>query len=183
MGRRASAVRAVSPGAKPSAQAGFTPAEHVKSKGVPAKPALRGGQEEDAQSGERAAAHRGVHGRAQAGRVGGAKMVPSSRRSRSGLRYKQAAGLFASRCGGRAQAGRVGASWPASCRGMGTFCAPARWDDSTPHFLFVLPKRKRAVDGRRRRKLHIVRFAASGKTHSFHCVSSPHKISDFAGAP
>ena len=114
-------------------------------------------------------------GSAQAGRVGGAKMVPSSRRSRSGLRYKQAAGLFASRCGGRAQAGRVGASWPASCRGMGTFCAPARWDDSTPHFLFVLPKRKRAVDGPRRHKLHIACFHLTAKMRSFRCASSPHR--------
>ena len=66
---------------------------------------------------------------------------------------------------------------------------------SAPHFLFVLPKRlrpqawiggqpprsggawagdKRAAAGPRRRKFHIPRFAASGKTPSFHCVSSPH---------
>lgn len=35
----------------------------------------------------------------------------------------------------------------------------------------------------RRRKLHIPRFAASGKAHSFRCSSFPHKISDFAGSP
>ena len=35
----------------------------------------------------------------------------------------------------------------------------------------------------RRRKLHIPRFAASGKAHSFRCSSFPHKISDFAGDP
>ena len=35
MGRRASAVRAFWPQAKTSAQAGFTPAEHVKSQGSP----------------------------------------------------------------------------------------------------------------------------------------------------
>ena len=35
----------------------------------------------------------------------------------------------------------------------------------------------------RRRKLHIPRFAASGKAHSFRCSSFPHKIFDFAGDP
>ena len=35
----------------------------------------------------------------------------------------------------------------------------------------------------RRRKLHIPRFAASGKAHSFRCSSFPHKISDFARSP
>ena len=35
----------------------------------------------------------------------------------------------------------------------------------------------------RRRKLHIPRFAASGKAHSFRCSSFPHKIFDFAGSP
>lgn len=35
----------------------------------------------------------------------------------------------------------------------------------------------------RRRKLHIPRFAASGKAHPFRCSSFPHKIFDFAGDP
>ena len=32
-------------------------------------------------------------------------------------------------------------------------------------------------------KLHIPRFAASGKAHSFRCSSFPHKIFNFAGCP
>lgn len=28
----------------------------------------------------------------------------------------------------------------------------------------------------RRRKLHLFRFAANSKAHSFHCSSSPHKV-------
>ena len=35
----------------------------------------------------------------------------------------------------------------------------------------------------RRRKLRIVRFTASGKTHSLRCSSSPTKPCDFAGTP
>ena len=35
----------------------------------------------------------------------------------------------------------------------------------------------------RRRKLHILCSAASGRAHSFRCSSSPHKIFDFAGTP
>ena len=35
----------------------------------------------------------------------------------------------------------------------------------------------------RRGKLHIIRFAASGKTHSFCCPSSPHKVLQLCGDP
>ena len=35
----------------------------------------------------------------------------------------------------------------------------------------------------RRHKLHILRPAANGRSHPFHCASSPHKIYDFAGTP
>ena len=35
----------------------------------------------------------------------------------------------------------------------------------------------------RRRKLHILHFAAGGKAHPFCCSSFPHKIFDFAGDP
>ena len=45
----------------------------------------------------------------------------------------------------------------------------------TPHFLFALPKRKRAVDGPRRHKLHIPYFRLTAKMRSFHCASSPHR--------
>ena len=54
-----------------------------------------GGQKEDAHPGHGAAAHGGVHGGAEAGRGVSIRKVPSSRRSRCGLRYKRATGTFA----------------------------------------------------------------------------------------
>ena len=50
------------------------------------------------------------------------------------------------------------------------------------HFAFRC-RSPRKVFLPRRRKLRIVRFTASGKTHSLRCSSSPHKVCDFAGAP
>jgi len=35
----------------------------------------------------------------------------------------------------------------------------------------------------RRRKLHILRFTASGKAQSFRCSSSPQKVCDLSGTP
>src|SRR5699024_52011 len=51
-----------------------------------------------------------------------------------------------------------------------------------PPFCFPLPF-LRKVFLPRRRKLRIVRFTASGKTHSLRCSSSPHKAMRLCGGP
>ena len=57
---------------------------------------------------------------------------------------------------------------------LGRFGKPGRSNHSRKGATYSPP---------RRRKLHIPRPAASGRSRSFRCGSSPHKVSDFAGTP
>ena len=49
--------------------------------------------------------------------------------------------------------------------------------------LFFIPKGALTHHLPRRRKLHIPRFAASGKARSFRCSSSPYKVIRLCGDP
>ena len=69
-------------------------------------------------------------------------------------------------------------------KSLTTFREP--WSSSLAPFspnIVPAPDSHRSVAALRRHKLHITRPAVNGRSRSFRCASSPHKIFDFAGTP